>query len=199
MLGDLDMKTIIMAGGRSSRFGENLEKPLLRLGGMTLLERTVNAVLESRADDCLVALSESTPLAREFAEREGFSIIDTPGVDYHEDVKFLSDHLGNYLSVNVDIPFIGSEYIDLLQSKIEERSIACIVPLDIVQFKISERSTFEHEDGKRYVWVGLNYVTSLSDTDYLVIDNPLLALNVNTVDDLLLAAQLISQYRNREQ
>ena len=43
------MIAVIMAGGRSSRMGARTEKPLLRLGKETLLERTVAAIKGSRA------------------------------------------------------------------------------------------------------------------------------------------------------
>src|SRR4051812_20972897 len=48
---------IIAAGGRGERFGAGRPKQLLTLGGVPILERSVNALLDhERIDDMVVAL-----------------------------------------------------------------------------------------------------------------------------------------------
>lgn len=187
------MKTVIMAGGKSSRLGVNREKALLSLGGATLLERSVAAVRKSEASDCLIAISNHTPRTEQFAKKRGLDIIETPGHGYHEDALFLLEHLGCFLSINVDIPFISADAINKLHLQTGEASIACVVPLSLVTFQLSEQSIFAPEEGKKFVWIGLNYVTPSPKTGYLILEDALLALNVNTLEDMSLAEKMLSR------
>jgi adenosylcobinamide-phosphate guanylyltransferase len=187
---------VIMAGGKSSRMGYGIEKPLLKLGRETLLERTVAAIRNSRAGDIVVATTPATPKTGEFAIEKGLAVLETPGNDYHEDVYFLLDKFGPYLSVNADIPFIDEKAINLLLSKAKKKSIACVIPRASVSYPFSDDSTGKGEDGVEYIWIGLNFVTSSPDTDILVMDNELLAININTPLDLALAAKMLCERKD---
>jgi len=188
---------VVMAGGKSSRMGARIEKPLLRLGKQTLLERTISAIGDSKVGEVMVATTPATPKTAKFAIKKGLAVIETPGKDYHEDVYFLLGRLGPYLSVNADIPFIDGKSIDLLLSKARKKSIACVIPLTSVPFPVSDDSVGKGEDGVEYVWIGLNYVTPSPETDILVMEDESLAMNINTPLDLALASKMFSE-RKRE-
>lgn len=187
------MKTIIMAGGKSTRLGIDMEKPILPLGGRPLLDWPIEAIEGSTASDLIIATSKWTPLTRSYAEGRGIEIIDAPGIDYHEDLAFLINRFGNFISVNVDVPFIRAQTIDYLLSRINEKSLSCVVPSEMVRFQLSYQSIFTGNDGKPYIWAGLNFVTPDPIGDYLVIDDILLAVNINTLEDLSFAQRIISE------
>lgn len=186
------MKTVIMAGGKGTRFPGGTEKGMIQLSEKTLLERTVNAITESGCPNPIVAITSETPDTGNFAFNLGLETIQTPGRGYHEDVYFLLGTLGNFVSINVDIPFISSTAIDQLLSHVQDHSIACVIPQDIIDFQISEDSVYRGIDGKNYVWAGINYVTPSHDTGILVLNDRLLALNINTIDDLKTAERLLA-------
>lgn len=189
------MLAVIMAGGKSTRMGKRIEKPLIKLGKQTLLERSVAAVRDSHADDLIVATTPSTPKTTAFAIKRGFAVLETPGIDYHEDVYFLLDRTGHYISVNADVPFMTPEAIDRLISRSKKESIACVIPKQKVAFPVDDDSVGKGKDGKEYVWVGLNYVTSSRETDLLVMDDEMLAMNINTPFDLAYAWNLVRKGR----
>lgn len=171
--------------------GFGVEKPLLKLGKQTLLERSVAAVGGSTADDLIISTTPWTPKTSGFAIRRGWAVLETPGADYHDDVYFLLDRIGSYISINVDIPFITPEAINRLISKAKEDSIACVIPRESVRIPVVKDSLGEGKDGREYVWIGLNYVTASKDTDLLAMDDEKLAININSPQDLALAQQLL--------
>lgn len=192
------MIAVIMAGGRSSRLGGRVEKPLLKLGKETLLERTVSAIKCSRAGDIIVATTPATPKTSKFAIKKGLAILETPGKDYHEDVYYLLDRFGPYLSINVDVPFMSTEAIDLLLSKAKKVSVACVLPLSCVSHPVSDDSVGKGKDGIDYVWIGLNYVAPSPETELLVMEDELLAININTPLDLALAMKMMPEYARKK-
>jgi adenosylcobinamide-phosphate guanylyltransferase len=192
------MIAVIMAGGRSTRMGGRIEKPIIRLGKETLLERAVSAVNGSRISDFIVATTSNTPKTTEFAIGRGFAVLETPGKDYHEDVYFLLDRIGPYISLNVDIPFMTPSAIDRLISESNRESIACALPREKVSYSVDRDSVGKGKDGKTYIWIGLNYVTLSKDTGILILDDERLAININTPFDIALAAGIIRKDAKRK-
>jgi adenosylcobinamide-phosphate guanylyltransferase len=191
------MIAVIMAGGKSTRMGKKIEKPILRLGKETLLDRSVKAVKESRATDFLVATTPSTPKTTKFAIKRGYAVLEAPGLDYHDDVYFLLDRIGPYVSLNVDIPFITPEAINQLISKSKKESIACVLPREKVSYPVDDDSVGDGRDGKPYVWIGLNHVTPSKETDLLVMEDERLAININTPLDLAFAWSIVRSERKK--
>jgi GTP:adenosylcobinamide-phosphate guanylyltransferase len=192
------MIAVIMAGGKSTRMGKRIEKPILRLGKETLLDRSVAAVENSRAADLIVATTASTPKTTKLAIKRGYAVLETPGIDYHEDVYFLLGRIGPYVSLNVDIPFITPAAIDRLISKSKEESIACVLPRERVSYPVDDDSVGDGRDGKPYVWIGLNYVTPSKETDLLVMEDERLAININTPLDLAFAWSIVRSERKKK-
>ncbi len=192
------MIAVIMAGGKSTRMGKRIEKPILRLGKETLLERSVNAVKGSRVADFIIATTPLTPKTTKLAIRRGYAVLETPGSDYHDDVYFLLDRVGPYISLNVDIPFITPDAIDQLISKSKRGSIACVLPRERVSYPVDDESVGDGRDGKPYVWIGLNYVTPSKETDLLVMEDERLAININTPLDLAFAWSIIRNERRNK-
>lgn len=185
------MKGVIMAGGRFTRLKKDIEKPMLKLGDRTLLDRSAEALNGSSVDGWLVACSRWTPRTAEYVKGRGFECMITSGSGYHEDALELIDCLGSFVSVNVDVPFITGRSIETLISNIKSRSLSAVVPADIVDFSLSDQSRFIGDGGKEFIWVGLNYVTPDPETDYLSFDDPMLAVNINSNRDLRFAEKLL--------
>ncbi len=184
------MIAIILAGGKSSRLGEGIEKALIEIGGKRLIDLVVESVRESKAEDFLVAITKNTPKTRKYCKLLNYKTVETPGEGYHEDLQYLLLRYPEFVSVACDIPFLRNGHInamiDAYLSRKPRISITGAVPLDIVPENITPSYVFKH-GGKEFVSCGINVVTTSEDSIPFVFNDPLLAINVNTSDDLSMA------------
>ncbi|MEM3037835.1 MAG: NTP transferase domain-containing protein [Thermoplasmata archaeon] len=181
---------MIMAGGRATRFGYDCEKAAIELDGKTLLERSLKKLDMFDLKDIFVSVSPKTPKTVALCRQLQVRTLQTSGLDYHHDIYLLLEELGNFVSLNVDSPFISQEDIQNLIDVIGDVSISVVVPRNLVKFPVDEQSIFEKE-GSQYVWLGLNYVTPSKELELLESRNWLGALNINTPTDLILALEYI--------
>ena len=192
------MIAIILAGGKSSRLGEGKEKALIKIGGSEnqkrLIDLVVESVRESKAEDFLVAITKNTPKTEEYCKLVNYKTIETPGEGYHEDLRYLLPRYPEFVSVASDIPFLRSEHINAIMdaylSHKSRLSITGAVPLDIVPKNVTPGYVFEYE-GKEFVSCGINVVTSSENSIPFVFNDPLLAINVNTSDDLSVVKRMV--------
>lgn len=185
------MKAVIMAGGKASRFGKGSEKALITLAGKNLLEISLDKLKDHRISEVFVSVSANTPKTLDFCKSNEVPSIMTSGADYHRDIYELLDELGNFISLNVDCPFVTSENIASLIQAAKDVSISTVVRKDAVPFTVDGQSVFKADNGMEYVWLGLNYVTLSKTTELIQSDNWLGALNINTAADLELAKRYI--------
>ncbi len=193
------MIAIILAGGKSSRMtggkGIGEEKALIKIGGRgnqkRLIDLVVESVRESKVDDFIVAISKNTPKTEEYCKLVGYELVETLGEGYHEDLRYLLLRYPEFVSVACDIPFLRSVHINAIIDAYSSHriSITGAVPLDIVP-NVTQSYTFEHE-GKRLVSCGINVVTSSKNSIPFLFDDPLLAININTHDDLRIARRML--------
>jgi len=193
------MIAIILAGGKSSRMtggkGIGEEKALIKIGGRgnqkRLIDLVVESVRESKVDDFIVAISKNTPKTEEYCKLVGYELVETLGEGYHEDLRYLLLRYPEFVSVACDIPFLRSVHINaIIDAYLSHRiSITGAVPLDIVP-NITPGYTLEHE-GKRLVSCGINVVTGSKNSIPFLFDDPLLAININTHDDLRIARRML--------
>ncbi|WP_048148022.1 NTP transferase domain-containing protein [Palaeococcus ferrophilus] len=171
---------IILAGGKSTRMGK--EKPVLKIAGREMLLRIYESA--SRVDETLVALSRNTPKTRELCLREGISFVDTPGKGYVEDVQWLLSELGPFISSSADIPFIKpSDFYAVKKAFDGRESLTGVLPLEKAPKDLKPLVY------RGYAIVGLNAV-GFEGERFLELENPLLALNVNTPEELKLAEMI---------
>lgn len=185
------MIAVVMAGGRATRLGGDREKALLEVGGHSLLSRAVGALRTEGIDDIVVALTKATPRTKALSESLGLSTLQTAARGYHEDTVELLDILGPYISLNVDVPFVRPRHIRKLLDSSGGHSLAAVVPSSIAVAMPDRESRGKDSSGTDVVWVGLNMVTRDKTTSYLVFDDPMLSVNINTDEDLALARRLV--------
>lgn len=184
------MIAIILAGGRSSRFG-GVEKPLLEIGDMNLIDYVINAVRNSAIKEFVVAVSKNTPKTTEYCKLQGFNIIHTPGKGYHEDIKALLEHYPVFVSVASDIPFLTSWIIDALLKTYKGYSIIGAIPLSLVHKSIKPSYVFKYRN-ELLMAIGINVVTKSKKSKIKKFRDPLLAININTPQELDFARKIFS-------
>ncbi|WP_297418978.1 NTP transferase domain-containing protein [Thermococcus sp.] len=168
---------IILAGGKSTRMGR--EKPVLMVGGESMLLRVYDQA--SAVGETVVALSMNTPRTKELCIRGGVPFIETPGRGYVEDVRWLLQEFGPFVSVSSDLPFVRASDIAAIAKAFDGKiSLTGVLPLEGVP-KDLKPAVY-----KGYAVVGLNAVGTEGER-FFEMSNPLLALNVNTPEELKLA------------
>ncbi len=177
---------IILAGGKSTRMGK--EKPVLKIAGREMLLWVYEQA--SKVGETLIALSKNTPKTKELCLREGIHFIETPGNGYVHDVQWLLRELGTFVSVASDIPFVRASDLALMMKELERRklSLTGVLPLSRVP-KGLKPAVY-----RGYAIVGLNAVAEEGE-EFFELTNPLLALNVNTPEELELANRIVKLLR----
>ncbi|AGK60585.1 GTP:adenosylcobinamide-phosphate guanylyltransferase [Archaeoglobus sulfaticallidus PM70-1] len=175
---------VILAGGKSSRMGR--EKAVLKVGGKRLIERVLDAVLDT-SSDCLVALSRNTPETERFCKQNEIPHIRTPGKGYVEDVVWILKEYGAFISISCDIPFIRKDDIKAIERAFsEDISLTGCISLK----KIPKGSSCKIYRDR--VLIGINTVSE-GEEKFFEFENVLLALNINYPFDLYLA-NLFAKY-----
>lgn len=171
---------IILSGGKSTRMGR--EKPVLKIAGREMLLWVYGAAF--RVDDVLVALSKNTPKTKELCIKERIPFVETPGKGYVEDVQWLLDEFGPFISSSADIPFVKpSDFYAVKKAFNGKTSLTGVLPLQKVPKDLKPLVY------RGYAIVGLNAV-GFEGEGFFELENPLLALNVNTPEELKLAERI---------
>lgn len=182
-----------MAGGGGSRLKLDLEKPLIEVGGKTILERVVETLINAGLD-ILVATSPHTPKTALKAKEIGVGVVESPGKGYVEDVQFLLRELSlnNALVVSADLPFISAKLVkDVIKKYSKVKKPVCVVVTeeDYRSMGFTPSTVFEHKH-KSLVPVGVNVVEKEEGEDYFYIISGKEAINVNTPEELELMNSL---------
>ncbi|MEZ3115146.1 NTP transferase domain-containing protein [Halobaculum sp. MBLA0147] len=108
------MDALVMCGGRGTRLDADREKPLVRVAGVPMVDRVVDAVCGSDCDRVVAAVSPHTQAtAAHLREREAVAVVETPGEGYVSDLLAALDHVETpALTVAADLPLLGPDVID---------------------------------------------------------------------------------------
>ncbi len=178
---------IILAGGRSTRMGK--EKHILEVGEKPMLLRIYEEA--SAVGETIVAISRNTSKTRELCLREGVPFVETPGKGYVEDVQWLLEEFGPFVSVSADLPFVKASDITSIAKAFDGRvSLTGVLPLEKVPGDLRPPTY------RGYAIAGLNAVGSEGEK-FFELSNPLLALNVNTPEELELAERIARLLRGK--
>jgi adenosylcobinamide-phosphate guanylyltransferase len=190
---------LVMAGGKGTRLTLKEEKPLLQVGGKPVIVRVLEALRNAKKiDSVVVAVTDFTPRTAAFVASLGVEVIVTPGKEYVWDMDFAVKMLGleTVLAVGADLPLLTGEIVDDILAHYAvcgKPALAVAVPLEMRQkLDLGVGYAFDCQ-GKRVVYAGINVLdgSKIDDAELeqevYVLDKVEVAVNINTVDELLVA------------
>jgi adenosylcobinamide-phosphate guanylyltransferase len=174
------MKAIIMAGGRGKRLNLDIEKPLVKINGRTILERIVKILRDTGIDEIFVAVTNATPKTKTKAKELKVRMVQTPGSGYVKDIQYLMKKFKEFLVVSADLPFLNSKLIRDVLNKYEEiqQSVSVVVPKKDYE-KMGFTPTVVINN---LVPIGVNIVAK--GEDYLYITKGKETININKKEEL---------------
>lgn len=181
-----------------------IEKPLLKVDGIAMVERVILALAGSgRFDRILAAISPITPKTKELLKSKGIETIETPGEGYSNDLSYLLSKLKpqRVMVVPSDIPLLNSQIISEILDAIDNSSsrkekgpaISIILEKGFVERTGAKPSIVVDQ----YCHSGITIFNTMSvgtepvEEYYLVMNRKEIALNVNTKEELELAKKLL--------
>ena len=203
----MGVTALVMAGGKGTRMNVATEKPLLEVGGKSMIEHVVVALKQSKVvDRIIVAVSGNTPQTARKATELNSEVLETPGEDYISDMKYAIRKLGLHvvLTVSADLPFITTEIVDQAVEKYTscgKPSLAVMTPVSIYDRLGCKPEYVFQVEGRSLVPIGLNIVdgSRIDEAELeqavLVTESEELAVNVNTLSELEVARDRFKKAR----
>ena len=198
---------LVLAGGKGLRMALREEKPLLKLNSKTMIERVINALEDTEeVDEIVVAVSRHTPRTAEFVKKFSIRILETPGNGYVSDLRYAVKKLNmdTILTISADLPLVTFDVFD----EIVKRYRQCGKPALTVAVPIATRERLGLEGGyvlevgdKRLVAAGINVIDGKRidegdlEEEIFILDKEEVALNVNTLHDLMVAEHMLCEGR----
>jgi adenosylcobinamide-phosphate guanylyltransferase len=196
---------LVMAGGKGSRMSLSQEKPLLNINEKTMVEHVLTALTKAKKiDEIIVAVSDNTPKTAQHLKRFSVKTLWTPGEGYVSDLRYAVKKLGlkDVLTISADLPLVTGEILDTIVDRYmhsDKPAMTVIVPLETKE-KLGLKGGYNIRIGdKIMVPTGINVIDGQRigegelEEEYFMIDKTQVALNVNTIQDLRIAEQLIQQ------
>lgn len=197
---------LIMAGGKGSRFGVDVEKPMVELMGKTLLKRVIEAAKDAWSISSIyVAVTARTPKTLEEAAKAHVKTVKTKGVGYHADLQeaILGANLRcPVLSLSSDLVFLTGRFLDKVVSNYEKSGKPALIVLSTIEacrnFGVEPTSLYEH-NGKLFAVSGINIVDGRKisggeqEQEVMISDQLDAVFNVNTLQDLELARTILKK------
>jgi GTP:adenosylcobinamide-phosphate guanylyltransferase len=184
----------------------NIEKPLLKLNGKTMIELVLNALVQSEKFRRIVAVtSYYTPMTKSYLTTNfshDVDIIKTEGKGYSEDISIVLNTLkpARVFVVSADLPLLESKHVKRILSQIR-REHNCTSVVCAKEFVISlgiKPSIRVCINSAEYCHTGISMIDSAKihpDVSvverYIIINQTGVAVNVNTRSDLEAAERLI--------
>ena len=181
------------------------EKPLLKVGGKTVIEHVLSALKDAeKVDSIVVAVSVYTPKTDRFVAKFPVKVIETPGKEYVSDMGYAVKKLKlrTVLAIAADLPLITGEVVDAIVERYEQCSkpaLAVVVPLETKEkLGLGAEYAFELE-GRHVVPAGINVIDGRRideeelDQEVFVVDWKEVAVNINTLEELKIAERLFAK------
>ncbi|MEP0825654.1 MAG: NTP transferase domain-containing protein [Nitrososphaera sp.] len=196
------MIAAIMCGGKATRMKAQTEKPLLKVGNISMIERVVSALAGSHKFEKIVTItSPNSPNTKQRMLTMGIEVIETAGEGYPQDLSLVLARLKpeRVMVVPADIPLLDSQTIsDIVDTACSKQEPAVSIVL--------EKEFVENTGVKPSVVFGRYCHSGITVFDtarvarevavqerYIVMNRKRLALNVNTKEELELAEKLLVQ------
>jgi adenosylcobinamide-phosphate guanylyltransferase len=181
-----------------------IEKPLLKVEGIAMVERVISALAGSdRFDRIVAAVSPNTHKTNEFLKSKGIETIETAGEGYSQDLSRLLSKLRpqKVMAVPGDIPLLNSQTVNEILNNIinddrqeKEPATSIILEKGFVE-KIGVKPSIVLMN--QYCHSGITVFNTMAvgtkpvQERYLVMNRKEIALNVNTKEELELAEKLL--------
>jgi adenosylcobinamide-phosphate guanylyltransferase len=203
------MTAAIMCGGKGSRMRgfANIEKPLLKLNGKTMVELVIDTLLQSKNFSKIVAATSSNgPNTKSYLLSNlsnKVDIIQTEGLGYSNDISMVLNTIrpARAFVVTADLPLLTLKDVNriVLNSK-REYPCTCVVSEKRYVTDIGINPSIMLSIGSRqYCYSGISIIDSSKacsgakiDEHYLVMNQKGVAVNVNTRSDFEIAEMLMS-------
>lgn len=194
------MDVLVMAGGKGTRLGLDIEKPLLEIKGKPMIDYVIETLLKSKVGTIYIAVSKNTRKTKHYikekygSDGKRIKIIETSGKNYIDDlnecIKYFS---GPFLVLSCDIPTIKPKTINniinhYLSIKYDNIESLCVA---IERKKYLGTPTIEING---CIPAGINVLSPKygeQREEIYIIDE--LLINVNTQGDKELVESLISK------
>jgi adenosylcobinamide-phosphate guanylyltransferase len=205
------MIAALMCGGRGTRMGTALEteKPMLKLMGMTMVDRVLRALVGFGQFEKIVAISSlNTPKTTVFLRNHNYSslglidVVETNGISYSKDLSMVVHKFepSRVFVVSADLPLLDSKIVQTIVVKCVS-TFPCVSILLEKLFVESigiEPSIIIVRGKKEYSHSGITILDSskvkhdhILQEDYIVMNKKELAINVNTTRGLEIAEALL--------
>ena len=183
-----------MAGGAGSRLGFG-EKPLTLVCDRPMISYIVDA-FRSAGCEPVVAVSQKTPMTSNWCRAHDTPVVRTGGYGYIEDmvtaVRHLDEDRSLFISVS-DIPCITPEIIVTIEKAYhtcKKDALSAWVPASRVKTCRGEITYHETINGIDSCPAGINILRGSAvgqeqEECALLLDDPRLTMNVNTLEDLV--------------
>jgi adenosylcobinamide-phosphate guanylyltransferase len=166
----------------------------------------IDALLKSeRIGPIHIAVSSRVPLteayiSKQYADHKNINIVMTPGAGYIQDTVFAVNVMALYkpfLIIASDLPLVTAAIVDSVVAAYEhcgKEALSVRVPVDLVDAP----ELVLHDTGSDTVPASMNildgaHMDRAQDEYVMVVEDPLLAVNVNYREDLVLCAGLLSK------
>jgi adenosylcobinamide-phosphate guanylyltransferase len=205
----LKAPALIMAGGKGSRMGLPVEKPLLPFLGKPLIDWVGEAVASAvNVSEFYVITSSNAPQTEKHCIERGWRVLHTDAKGYHNDLKQAvskANLTGPILTMPSDVPAITGKFLDKVIGEFEvcgKDFLAVFVPIKARQdLGLSISSTDEYK-GVWYAVSGINVVNGAKiqgegkiETSAIITEETEVLLNVNTTKDLEIAEKIMKKRR----
>jgi adenosylcobinamide-phosphate guanylyltransferase len=190
-----------MCGGRASRMQASSEKPLLKVGGVPMVERVVSALAGSgRFGRIVAAVSPNAPRTTEFLKSKGIESVETAGEGYAQDLSRLLLKLKpeKVVVVPADVPLLDpqavNDIVDAAKSR-QELAVSIVLEKGFVE-NIGVKASVVFD---KYCHSGITVFDTAGvagetvQERYVVMNRKEIALNVNTKEEWELAEKLLVQ------
>ena len=203
----MKVPALIMAGGKGTRMGLPVEKPLLPFLGKPLIDWVGEAVASAvNVSEFYVITSVNTSQTEKHCIKKGWKVVRTDAKGYHNDLKQAVSKLGwmdAVLTMPSDVPAITGRFLDKVIGEFEvcgKDFLAVFVPIKARQdLGLSISSTDEYK-GVWYAVSGINVINGAKiqgegkiETSAIITDETEVLLNINTTKDLEIAQNIMAK------
>jgi len=193
-----------MAGGKGSRMGLPVEKPMLPFFGKPLIDYAIVAISQAKnITDFYIVTSNNTPNTEQHCKNMNWKTIHTDAKGYHDDLKqaVRSTKLtGPILTMPSDVPAVTGAFLDKVVCEFEQCGkdfLAVFVPIKKrLDLGLSISSTDEY-NGTWYAVSGINIINGAMiqkdgkiETSALITEETDVLLNINTQKDVEIAQKI---------